>query len=458
MATFSDTSGHGEQNYIPAAKTTASKKLWERAAKVAPLGAQGEGKFYAPYPHFIRKAKGARVWDADGNEYLDYWNGAGPCVLGHADEVVCDAVVKSMAERGNLYCAPNEVEIQLCEKLASLIPCAEMSGLLNAGSDVLCIAVRVARSKTSRNLLVKFAGSYHGWNDHLLFNVSSHKELPDNRGLYKPIAESAGLPSDAHSSIRVLEYNDLEALKNLFRTEGDQIAAVFVEPVMHGPMAGCITPLPGFLEGIRSLCDQYGSLLVFDEILTGFRHDLGGSQKLCGVTPDLAAFGKGLSNGFPIAALCGSRSMMRQLGVDNKAFYSGTYNGNVNCVAAALATIDQLVAGDVISRIWKLGSRLRDGLNDVFRVRNATAQAHGYGSFVAIHASKADINSFGDVVRNHDTSYVTEFVSFLFENGVYLKPRKVARFAVSGAHSVEDIDRTIDVVDRYFTLHPQHRH
>jgi len=456
MVAFLSITTHGEQSYTPSSETSASRTLWERAAKISPQGAQGEGKYYSPYPHFIRKAKGARVWDVDGNEYVDYWNGAGPCVLGHADDVVNEAVVRSMSERGNLYCAPHELEVQLCEKLASVIPCAEMSALLNAGSDILCIAVRLARAKTSRNLLVKFAGSYHGWNDSLLFNVSSHNQPPDNRGLYKPIAESEGLPADAHASIRVLEYNDTAALEDLFLAEGDQIAAVVVEPVMHGPLTGCIAPLPGFLEGIRSLCSQYGALLVFDEILTGFRHDLGGAQKLCGVTPDLAAFGKGLSNGFPIAALCGSGPMMRQLGVDNRIFYSGTYNGNVNCVAAALATIDRLSEGGVIPHIWDLGSRLRRGLSEVFLARDVSAEARAYGSFVAIHASRAEINSLGDVVRNHDASYATDFISFLYQNGIYLKPRKVLRFAISGAHSAADIDRTIECVDRYFALRPQH--
>jgi len=446
------------QNYTPAVSTTASKALWERAAKVSPTGAQGEGKFYSPYPHFIRNAKGARIWDADGNEYIDYWNGAGPCVLGHADDDVNEAVIRSMHERGNLYCAPHELEVELCEKLARIIPCGQMSVLLNAGSDILCIAARVARAKTRRNLLVKFAGSYHGWNDSLLFNVSSHNGPPDNHGLYAPIAESVGLPVDAAASIRVLEYNDLESLKNLFQAEGDQIAGVVVEPVMHGPMTGCINPLPGFLEGIRSLCSEYGSLLVFDEILTGFRHDLGGAQKLLGVTPDLAAFGKGLSNGYPIAALCGSRAIMRQLGVDNRVFYSGTYNGNVNCVAAALATIARLSDGDVISRIWNLGSRLGDGLNALFRDRDIPARSRSYGSFVAIHASTRSMNSLGDVISYHDASYAADFNSFLYEQGIYLKPRKVTRFAISGAHSAADIDRTIEVVDQFFAKYRQHKH
>jgi len=444
------------QHYTPAVKTAASKALWERAAKVSPLGAQGEGKFYSPYPHFIRKAKGARIWDVDGNEYIDYWNGAGPCVLGHADDQVNQAVITSMSERGNLYCAPHELEVELCEKLAGIIPCAQMSAFLNAGSDILCIAARVARGKTKRKLLVKFAGSYHGWNDSLLFNVSSHSEPTDNRGLYAPIAESAGLPTDAAATIRILEYNDLQSLRILFEAEGDQIAGVFVEPIMHGPMTGCIDPLPGFLEGVRALCSEYGSLLVFDEILTGFRHDLGGAQKLLGVTPDLAAFGKGLSNGYPIAALCGSHTMMRQLGVDNKVFYSGTYNGNVNCVAAALATIDRLSSGGIIPHIWELGSRLRDGLNEVFRARDIPARSRSYGSFVAFHATTKTLNNLGDVIRNHDASYAADFVSFLYENGIYLKPRKVTRFAISGAHSSADIDRTVDVVDRYFARQRKH--
>jgi len=440
-------------SYIPADRTPSSKSLWERARAVSPMGAQGEGKYYSPYPHFIRRAAGSRIWDADGFEYIDYWNGAGPCVLGHGDPTVNQAVTESIGEHGVLFCAPHEGEVELCETLAAHVPCAEMSAFLNAGTDVLCMALRTARAATGRRLIVKFAGSYHGWYDSLLFNITSYDGPADNQGRYRPIAESSGIPQDATDAIRVLEYNNTAAIERLFEQEGDAIAAVVVEPVMHGPLAGSIPPNTGFLERIRELCTKHGAVLVFDEILTGFRHDIGGAQKLCGVTPDLAAFGKAISNGFPIAALCGKRSVMRQLSPDGRAYFSGTYNGNVTSVAAALATIAQLKDGKIHRRLWDLGARLRDGFNRVFEDRQVEAKASNYGSLVAIHFSRQPLQNFGDVVRLHDPSRSREFVSFLYENGIYTKPRKVLRFAISAAHQPADIDRTIELADAYFEKH-----
>jgi glutamate-1-semialdehyde 2,1-aminomutase len=433
--------------YHPSPTAKRSHALWNRARAVSPMGAQGDGKYYPPYPHFIARAAGARLWDADGQMFIDYWNGAGPCSLGHGDASVAEAVARTEAERGVLYSAPHELEIELCETLARIIPCAEMSALLNAGSDILCMALRVARAATGRTLLVKFAGSYHGWYDDFLFNVSSYDGPPTNGGQYRPLPESAGLPAGSADNVRVLDYNDTEAVKTLFAAEGDRIAAVIVEPVMHGPVTGSIDPLPGFLQTIRALCDTHGAILVFDEILTGFRHALGGSQSVLGVVPDLAAFGKALSNGFPIAALCGRADLLRHLSPSGRAFFSGTYNGNVLSVAAALATIERLRDGTVFRHIYGLGARLRTALDEVFRTRGVAAHARAHGSMVAIHCSERQLDSFSDVMRHHDMSISPPLMAHLFAHGVYLKPRKVLRFAISAAHTEADIDRTVSLVD-----------
>ncbi len=436
--------------YHPTSANAASAALWQRARRVAPMGAQGDGKYYAPYPHFIARAGGAHLWDADGNHFIDYWNGAGPCVLGHGDATVCDAVAGVSAARGQLFSAPNDLEVELAETLRRIIPCAEMSVFLNAGSDILCMAMRVARAATGRDLLVKFAGSYHGWHDDFLFNISSYDGPPDEHGRYAPIAESAGLPPGPAQSIRVLDYNDLDAARALFAAEGDRIAAIVVEPVMHGPATGCIAPHPGFLAGLRALCAAHGSLLIFDEILTGFRHGLGGAQERLDVTPDLAAFGKALSNGYPIAALCGPARLIGQMSPAGRSFLSGTYNGNVVSVAAALATIARLQDGSVFRHIEALGARLAGGLDAAFQSRGVTARASCFGSMVAIHCSDRRLDSFGDVMRHHDPAVSPKLMAQLFEQGVYLKPRRVLRFAISAAHDEDDIDRTVALVDRHF--------
>lgn len=436
--------------FSPSSRTTRSRDLWDRARKVAPLGAQGEGKYYAPYPHFISRGAGAYVWDADDNRYIDYWNGAGPCILGHADPAVESEVAEVIRTKGVVFCAPNDLEVELCETLARIIPCAEMSAFLNAGSDVLYMAVRLARAATGRRVLVKFAGSYHGWYEDLLFNVSSFATAADNRGRYAPISETAGVTPEAVDAIRVLDFNDIAALEHLFETEGDTIAGVVVEPMMHGPMTGCITPAPGFLERLRDLCTAHGSVLIFDEILTGFRHGIGGGQALTGVTPDLAAFGKAIANGHPIAALCGKRAVMDHLAPAGRAFFSGTYNGNVASVAAALATIERLSDGTVFRHVWTLGARLGDGLNAIFARLGTPARASTYGSVVAIHHSRQPVHSFGDIWRHHDMSFAPELATFMFDNGLYAKPRRTQRLLVSGAHTEADIDETLDVFDRFY--------
>ena len=245
----------------------------------------------------------------------------------------------------------------------------------------------------------------------------------------------------------MLDYNDSEAVKTLFATEGDRIAAVVVEPVMHGPTTGSIDPLPGFLETLRSLCDTHGAVLIFDEILTGFRHALGGGQEMLGVVPDLAAFGKALSNGYPIAALCGRADLLRHLSPSGRAFFSGTYNGNVVSVAAALATIERLGTARCSGTFEPWGNVFVQAWMRYLDPRNVTAHARCRGSMVAIHCSERRLNSFGDVMRHHDMSFSPPLMAHLFEHGVYLKPRKVLRFAISAAHSEADIDRTVELVD-----------
>jgi glutamate-1-semialdehyde 2,1-aminomutase len=436
--------------FVPSGATSRSKALWERACKVAPLGTQGDGKYYAPFPHFIVRAKGASVWDADGTQYIDYWNGAGPCVLGHADDGVEAKVAEAIATRGVVFCAANEFEVELGEALARHIPCAEMSAFLNAGSDVLYMAARLARASTGRRILVKFAGAYHGWYEDLLFNVSSYSAPADNRGLYTPLPESTGITREAVEQIRVLDFNDTVAIEQLFEREGKNIAGVIVEPIMHGPVTGCITPEVDFLERLRSLCTTYGSLLIFDEILTGFRHHIGGAQALLGVTPDLAAFGKAIANGHPIAALCGSRSVMEHLAPSGRAFFSGTYNGNVASVAAALATIDRLSDGSTFERIFRLGAQLGDGLNAIFDRHGLAANARTVGSVVAIHHSRQPLKNFGDVWRYHNMSFAADLAKFMFDNSIYAKPRRTQRLLVSAAHTEDDIIRTLEVFERFY--------
>ena len=431
--------------------TKRSEALWQEARRHAPMGAQGEGKYYSPYPTFIDRARGSRLWDADGNEYIDYWNGAGPCVLGHAHPEVNQAVKDVIDERGVLFCAPHEWEMVLAKRISELVPSAEMSAFGCGGSDALCYAVRVSRLYTKRTKILKFEGSYHGWYDGLLFSVTPDLAAAGDDDRPTPVPESLGLPPESAQHITILQYNDEAAVEKLFAEHGSEYACVIVEPVMHGAGVGVLEPRPSFLRFLRDICTRHGVVLAFDEILTGFRHDIGGAQCLMNVSPDLTAFGKAMSNGFPICALSGRREVMSHMSPQGRAYFSGTYNGNIMCVAAALKTIELLADGTVHRKLWALGKRFADGVNASAQRLAIRVRARHYGSMVTVHFTDRELFNYRDVIRNHDKALNRAFVDWVNERGLYTKPRRVNRFAISAAHTEQDIDRSIQIVDGFLT-------
>lgn len=433
--------------------TGGSERLFEEARKYAPMGAHGEGKYYDPYPLFIDRAKGARLWDVDGNEYIDYWTAAGPAVLGHSHPAVNEAVKEAMDRHGILFCAPHEWEVRLARRISELVPSGEMSAFACGGSDALCFGVRAARTATGRTKILKFEGSYHGWYDGLLFNVSPDPGKAGADDAPESIPESEGLPPEAATHITILPYNDETLVERLLSAHGREYACIVVEPVMHG--LGCITPKPGFLQFLREICDRYGIVLLFDEILTGFRHDVGGAQKLMGVTPDLTAFGKAMSNGFPICALSGNRAIMSHLAPQGRAFFSGTYNGNIMCVAAALKTIDLLADGSAHRKLWALGRLMTEGINAIVSRLGLRARARHYGSIVSLYFSDRLLMNYREVMRSHDRTLNRAFIDWLTAHGIYTKPKRVNRFMLSAAHTEDDIHRTVEVVEAFLVKHQE---
>lgn len=437
----------------PFLRTSRSEALWHEAQKYAPMGAHGEGKYYEPYPLFIQRALGSRVWDADGNEYIDYWNGAGPCVLGHGHPAVNQAVKDMLDNHGVLYCAPHEWEHQLAKRLSEVIPSAEMSAFGCGGSDALCYAVRASRAYTGRTNILKFEGSYHGWYDGLVFNITPELAEAGPDDAPRSVPASSGLPPETAEHITVLQYNDESAVEKRLAVEGSQYACMVVEPVMHGAGVGVLEPKPGFLRFLRDVCDRYGIVLVFDEILTGFRHDIGGAQGLMSVTPDLTAFGKALSNGFPISSLSGKGEIMSQLTPRGRAYYSGTYNGNILCVAAALKTLELLSDGTAHKKLWALGRQFADGVNAIIARLGLAARASQYGSMCTVHFTDRPLLNYRDVIRHHDKALNRAFVDWVTDRGIYTKPRRVNRFAISTAHTETDIERTVEVIGDFLMQH-----
>jgi glutamate-1-semialdehyde aminotransferase/spore coat polysaccharide biosynthesis protein SpsF (cytidylyltransferase family) len=329
-----------------------SREWLARASRVIPTCSQTFSKAPTQFvkgvsPTFLSHAKGSHVWDVDGNEYIDYINALGPTILGNDDAAVSEAVIRQV-RAGAIFSLPHPLEVELAELLCELIPCAEMVRYGKNGSDATAGAVRVARAFTKREKVA--CSGYHGWQDWFIGTTT----------------RNAGVPGSVQELTKPFAYNDLHSLERIFHENRGEIACVIMEPV------GVVEPLPGFLQGVRELCDRNGALLVFDEVVTGFRVHLGGAQTLYGVSPDLACFGKGMGNGFPISAVVGRRDVMATM---DEVFFSFTFGGDAIGLAAALATIRELQSKPVIAHLWAQGERLKDGYNALakhFRVDGVT--------------------------------------------------------------------------------------
>ncbi|MBI4506366.1 MAG: aspartate aminotransferase family protein [Chloroflexi bacterium] len=432
-----------------------SRLLHERARRTAPRGVQGAGRYYAPFPVYIRKAHGARLWDVDGNEYVDYHASYGPAVLGYNEPRVRQAVVEAMQDEGVLFSQPHEREVALCETFAELIPYVEKTALHGAGgSDPLYNAARVARAYTGRRLILKFEGGYHGWHDELAVSVRPPLAKVGPADEPTPVPESDGALPELAASIVVAPFNDEAAVERLVAKHRGEIAAIFVEPVVHS--CGCLLLKPGFLRFLRQLCDAYGMLLVFDEIITGFRHGLEGAGARQGVHPDLAAFGKAMANGFIIAALAGPQRYMSLVGPEGRVLFSGTYAGHLLSVAAAQKTIEILRTEPVHEKIFRLGNMMADGINAAIRRTGVKAVCYSYGSVWSLYFNAAKVESYRDVLHAQagvDPRVEIAYRTHLLNNGIYLVPRQPNRGFISYAHTEEDVQRVIDATAAFLDEH-----
>lgn len=386
-----------------------------------------------PVPLFIAEAKGARLVDVDGNELLDYTCGFGPVILGHGHPVVTEAVVRAAGGVQQVG-AQHLGEVELAERLSRLVPCFERLRIGLSGSESVHAALRVARAATGRSLVVKFAGHYHGWLD----TIYSGTAKPAPGG-----AESAGQPVSALADLLVIEWNDPAALEEVFEQSGDKIAALIMEPIQCN--AGVIQPRAGYLELARKLTQDHGSLLVFDEVITGFRVGLGGAQGLLGVVPDLAIVAKAVGNGFPISAFGGSREVM-DLVASNSVIHAGTYNGGGISVAAALATTSVLEAdAGAYERMNQLGGRLIKGLVELGVRHGKRIVAQGPGPvFFAWFLDEGGVEDFGDHRRANFHRYA-DFAEQMLHQGVRVIP--TGRWYLTTVHTQADVDQALRAAD-----------
>jgi glutamate-1-semialdehyde 2,1-aminomutase len=415
-----------------AATTARSRRLLANAERLIPGGVNSPVRAFRSVggePRFIARGEGARIWDVDGREYLDFVASWGPLILGHAPPAVVEAVAVAAA-RGTSYGAPTPQEVELAAMVTAAYPSMEMMRLVSSGTEAAMSAIRVARGATGRDLLVKFDGCYHGHADSLLVKAGSG-------GATFGIPDSRGVPAALASLTLTLPFNDLAAVRELFRARGGEIAALIVEPVA-GNM-GVVPPAPGFLAGLREVTAAHGALLIFDEVITGFRVAYGGAQELYGVRPDLTCLGKIIGGGLPVGAYGGSRAIMEHVAPLGGVYQAGTLSGNPLAVAAGLTTLRALEDRKVYGRLDALGARLERGLAEAGEKAGVPLAINRVGSMLTAFFCAGPVRDYAGA-RAADAARYARFFHAMLERGVALAPSQFEAAFVSLAHSEDDID------------------
>ncbi|MBI3961236.1 MAG: glutamate-1-semialdehyde 2,1-aminomutase [Deinococcus sp.] len=416
-------------------KTQRSSELFAQAQRYLPGGVNSPVRAFRAVgrdPLFIARAQGAYVWDADGNQYLDYVCSWGPLILGHAHPQVVKAVQETAA-KGTSFGAPCQLEVELARLVCILMPAIEKVRLVNSGTEACMSALRLARAFTGREKIIKFAGCYHGHADFLLVQAGSGVAtlgLPD----------SPGVPRAAAQHTLTARFNDLASVRRLLEAQPKEVAAIIVEPVMGN--AGCISPQPGFLPGLRELCDEFGALLIFDEVMTGFRVARGGAQQRYGVWPDLTTLGKIIGGGLPVGAYGGRGDIMHLVAPEGPVYQAGTLSGNPLAMAAGLATLQALQAPGVYEQLEALTKRLVDGLAAVSRQAGVPSYTTYVGSMFSAFFTSREVVDY-DTAKTSDTQLFARYFRQMLERGIYLAPSQFEAGFVSLAHTEKDIDRTI---------------
>jgi len=422
--------------------TPRSQALFARARQVLPGGVDSPVRAFRAVggtPRFMVKGEGCRVQDADGNVYIDYLGSWGALLHGHAHPAIVEAVAAA-ARDGTSFGTPTPREVELAELVVELVPSIEVVRFVNSGTEATMSAVRLARAFTGRETIIKFDGCYHGHADGLLVKAGSG---PLSFGA----PDSPGVPAAMARYTLSLPYNDLNAVEAAFRAQPDGIAAVIVEPIAAN--MGLVPPAPGFLEGLRRLTAQHGALLIFDEVITGFRVAPGGAQALYGVEPDLTTLGKVVGGGLPVGAYGGRRDIMAQVAPEGPVYQAGTLSGNPLAMAAGLAALRLLRAGDLYARLDHLAATLADGLVRAAASAGVPVQVPRAGSLLTVFFTEAPVRDYDDA-RRADTARFARFFHGMLERGVYIPPSQFEVWFVSAAHTEYDIAATIEAARAAF--------
>ncbi|MFC5471507.1 aspartate aminotransferase family protein [Cohnella suwonensis] len=421
-------------------KLEQNDRLFDEAKKYTPGGVHTSIRNVNPHLVFT-KAEGAYVYDADDNRYLDYQAAFGPFILGHNHPYVNEKV-KTALDRTDLYgFGTTDLEIELARKVCRHVPSADKVLFCNSGSEATYHAIRLARAVTSKKKIIKFQGCYHGWHDYVAVNMLS---AWDKIGQKDP--GSAGMLEEAIEHTLICTFNDLEDVAQQFQKYKGEIAALIIEPIPHN--IGCILPEKGFLEGLRILCNENDSLLIFDEVITGFRHHIGGYQAIAGVTPDLTTLGKAMANGYPIAAIAGKDKYMSRFNTNpgGDVWFAGTYNGHAVGTAAAIATIEVMETLPVHDHIFRLGEKMRSGIRDIHERLGISSFVAGIGSVFTSYFMDFEAKNYTDLQHN-DADFYVQYRLKLLEKGIFKVPMNLKRNHISFVHTDQDIEYTLAAIE-----------
>ena len=419
-----------------------SEALFERAVKCIPGGVNSPVREFGSIggtPRFIKKAKGSHIFDVDGNEYIDYIDSWGPCILGHDHPAIREAVVKA-AENGLSFGCATEIEVEMAEFICERIPSIEMIRMVNSGTEAVMSALRAARGYTGRDKIIKFAGCYHGHSDAMLVSAGSGvmtSGVPDSAGVTK------GCTQDTLTAV----YNDLDSVRQIMEANEGQVAAVIVEPV--GANMGVVLPEEGFLQGLRDLCTKNGALLIFDEVITGFRLGFTGAQGRFGVTPDLTTYGKIIGAGMPVGAYGGRKEIMEMVSPAGPVYQAGTLSGNPIAMAAGLTQLRILYENpDIYQKLEKKGEKLYGSITEILAEKQAPCRVNHIGSLGCVFFTTESVTDYASA-KTSDTKAYADYFHYMLNHGVHLAPAQFEAMFLSDAHTSQDIEKTLELVKNY---------
>jgi len=425
-------------------KTSKSRTLFSKALQLIPGGVNSPVRAFASVgrtPVFIAKARGSKLWDVDGNRYIDYVGSWGPMILGHADPHILKAV-KNAANSGTSFGAATERELEMAERISAIMPSVEMVRMVNSGTEATMSAIRLARAFTGKDKIIKFEGCYHGHADSFLIKAGSG-------AMTLGVPDSPGVPAAIGGATLTARYNDLASVENLIAEYPDQIAGLIVEPVV-GNM-GCVPPRHGFLEGLRSLCTKHGIVFIMDEVMTGFRVSLGGAQQLYGITPDLTTLGKIIGGGLPVGAYGGKKEIMKMVAPSGPMYQAGTLSGNPLAMAAGIEMLKTLSGKkSIYAQLEKKSAKLERGIQSIIDRHNLPLTQNRVGSMFTLFFATGKVIDY-ETAKKSDTKKFAAYFGSMLEQGIYLAPSQFEAAFMSAAHSDDDIEKTIKAAEKALT-------